>query len=696
MNRAHALSPVVVAFVSAAALALAGAAHAHKRFAKKEGVQCKECHQNPEGSGPRNLMGNYYAAKGTLPLDRSPETLRLVQSTVDRWMDALTAKPPVIVWPHAALATLASAPAPTYHDAPVDQIARRMSLDLRATMATPDEVKALLSGSVSLESYVDTLLGSPEFESTFLLYHRDVVRPRTGDYVTKPSYSLVQQHMVQGANVYQSTRLPKEALEHQCDASARVRVSPWWDRGGDYSACAQTASTQATVALDGHELRCDTDEGQASGKCGCGPYLVWCYPADVGKKVIGSMIDEGAQLAMEVVREGLPYSTLLTSSWTMLDGNLEVFYASLNHTTNALKDPDAKRPPHRVERDAALHAGVLTTPMYLNSFYNGRRWAQRTFESFLCHDVYPDFDLLDDTRDRGIPAVPYRDSPLLEPSLTVTESRACAACHLQLDGLARVKDRWDPFGQFHMTSPHGTEIADAAWFEGTLVHGLKEFGAALGASEPFHDCVVTQLWQHLVGHRFTAAEQAMRLQLNRTFVDSNLNFKTLIRAITRTAAYRSTANTKLMTKEQYARAMFRATQQTWKLGDKVAWETFYDKVGGMDYRKIEARDRRPQLGHSLVQMKAAAETCDALVTSELTHDKRRFIKRHDARTPPTPAELDDALAALYMRALSRPYDAVPEAERQLMRALFHDANDAPDGYRAVCAAVFGSADFAVY
>ena len=36
-----------------------------------------------------------------------------------------------------------------------------------------------------------------------------------------------------------------------------------------------------------------------------------------------------------------------------------------------------------------------------NFFYNGRRWSQRVFETFFCHDVFPDFDMLDDTIDAG-------------------------------------------------------------------------------------------------------------------------------------------------------------------------------------------------------------------------------------------------------------------------------------------------------
>jgi hypothetical protein len=83
-------------FVVALLLVAAVPAGAHKRFAKKEGVKCAECHMNPEGGGARNIIGQYYQAKGELPLDRTPQTMQLVQDTVDRWMLDVMARPPVI------------------------------------------------------------------------------------------------------------------------------------------------------------------------------------------------------------------------------------------------------------------------------------------------------------------------------------------------------------------------------------------------------------------------------------------------------------------------------------------------------------------------------------------------------------------------------------------------------------------------
>ena len=85
-------------------------AQAHKRFARKLGVDCIECHESPEGAGPRNIIGQYYQATGELPADRSPAMMKLVESTVDRWLLDLLSKPPTIRWRHTPLDALVEAP----------------------------------------------------------------------------------------------------------------------------------------------------------------------------------------------------------------------------------------------------------------------------------------------------------------------------------------------------------------------------------------------------------------------------------------------------------------------------------------------------------------------------------------------------------------------------------------------------------
>lgn len=685
------------------AMVTSSQAAAHKRFARKLGVECKECHTSPEGGGPRNLLGQYFQATGDLPVDRSPQTMKLVESTVDRWLLDVLSKPPTLRWRHVPLDQLSEEPAHVYTPASDATVLRRLSLDLRGTTPTEKELSQLVKGR-KLDAFVDEWLESKDFESTFFLYHKDLIRPRTGIFNTPVSFTRVGKQRGSGGEVWSSERLRTEKQDGACDSGRTKEVSPWWDRKSTVKVCEKTASEALTATAKGKVFRCDSDEGQASGLCGCGPHLVFCYADGIRDDVITSMKNEPAQLAMAVVKENRPYSEVLTADWTMLDGKLEVFYGKLWGDQASIADPDASKPWRHVERDPR-HSGVLSSPTMLNFFYNGRRWAQRTLEAFFCHETTPDFDLLDDTIDSGATvAVPYRDSPDLMPTQTVTEGRACAACHLQLDAVSRLKDRWDYFGGYHEVMP-GTRplpIPQSAIFEGQTIDGLDGLGKALGASPVFHDCATNQAWDHLLGHRFRADETATRRALVSRFEANGLNFKDLLRSIVQSPEYRSVENVKLMKKEQYVRALGRTTDVAWKVGEKSGWEIYYDKVGGMDYRKIEFRDVSPGMGHSLVQFKAAAESCHELVDREQKREKKERIWLSavaDVDDKPSDQQLDEALARLYAKAVTRPWGDVDDKEKVVMRDLFHTVQSkesTAQGWKALCAAMFASSDYALY
>jgi hypothetical protein len=220
--------------------------------------------------------------------------------------------------------------------------------------------------------------------------------------------------------------------------------------------------------------------------------------------------------------------------------------------------------------------------------------------------------------------------------------------------------------------------------------------------------VVTQAWTHLLGHRFTSSETAVRQQLLQQFERDGLKFKALLKAIIKTPEYRAKESTKLMKREQYAQAMRASTDVDWRVGGfagiatENGFDVHYDKVGGMDYRKIEFRDIRPGIGHSLVQFKAAAETCDALVDHERRKDppQRLWLTMiDDVRAMPTPAQIDDAISALTRVAVARPAAAIAPERRAVLRSLYDSVagkSGSIAGYTAVCTAVYGSADYALY
>jgi hypothetical protein len=698
-------APLMAVIAAVVVLVGTSPAEAHKRFARKEGVECKECHDDPAGGGPRNLIGQYYQASNSLPLDRSPTTMKAVEDTVDRWMWEVLAKPPTVRWPHRPLSEVQATEPPALKPAPTWMVLRRLSMDLRGGGLTEQEVKRLESGDLTIDKAIDEFMASADFQSTFTLYHKDIIRPRTGIFNTSVSLTKVGTGTVDGDTVYSSEALRGELTSSGCSSGRRKSMSPWWARKKPVLVCEGTANESVTAtSATGATIRCDTDAGQRSGQCGCGPHLVFCFPEGVRDSVIRSQKDEVARLAMELVNSDRPYTELLTSDWTMLDGKLEVFYAKLWGKLGQLKDADADRGWHRVERDPQ-HSGALSSPQMLNFFYNGRRWAERVMEAFMCHEVTPDFNFLDDIKDTGVDvAVPYRDSPDLMPSLTVTQGRACAACHMQLDAVARAKDRWDPFGAYYerMPTERALTIPQQTIFEGQLVDGLDGFGAALAKSETFHDCVVSQAWEHMTGHRFRPSETVTRRALVEQFRSNGFRFKSLVRDIVKSPHYQSLENQKLMNKELYSRAMGRTTDVAWKVGDKSGWEAYYDKLGAMDYRKIEFRDKRPGFGHALAQTKGAGESCSEFVTREAKRERKERLWLSAVGTVdamPSSSELDAILQRLYARGLGRPWSTVPAPQQQLYRDLFDRVakqHSAADGYRAVCTLLFASEEYAVF
>lgn len=671
---------------------VAGPAIAKKRFARKERKECKDCHFNPQGGGARNTLGLYYQGHRELPPEDATEDE--VKAAVDAWTASVAAAAPNVVWRYEPLDGRPDAAPPEY--TPIDdlQLLRRLSLDLRGAPPSPQDIEEVESGARTVEQKIAEYLGSEDFDRTFLLYHMDLVRPRTGIFNQKPSLSRLRRPKVGGVEVWSSTRFPTEVADGGCSPQNIVQVAPYWARHKQQPTCKRTADPRLVV--DGQ--RCDTVEGQASGRCGCGPHLVFCYRGNDFGRVKRSMRQEGARLAMEVVQSDRPYSEVLTADWTVRNGRLDHYYARLDGRLGELEDPDSNRGWRRVER-GPRHAGVLSTHMFLNFFYNGRRWSQRTFETFICHETTPDYDLLDDHR--GETFASYRPHPEAGPDMNVNAGRACAACHMQLDGLSRVKDRWDNFGRYY-EHPGGGGVPQSVRFLGTEVDGIGAFGDVLGHSDVFLDCAVNQLWDHMVGHRFRPDEIAERRRLLRAFKASKLNFKQLVREVALSDAYRARESSKLMRRELYWRSMERLTRSRWNVGERRGFDVFYDKVGGMDYRKIERRDLTPGQGHSLVQFKGAVETCDRMVDREAkeAQSERRMLRAvGDVGASPDADTLDALITDWNRRIYARRSEDVARADRALMVDVFRDVegdHGPSDGYKAMCSVFFASAEFAVY
>lgn len=691
---------VVIIIILLGGLFTSASISAREKYAKKEHVKCGYCHDNSSGGGPRNLNGLYYQATKKLPKGVNKEKINFV---VDSWLDEVAHQPPEVIWRYVPLDDLQGTLVSAYEPALDLTVLRRMSLDLKGELPEPDEVLALKSGVVSLEDKLETYLSSKDFIRNFNLYHRDVLRLRTGIHGTEPAYTKLNKRIVDGLEVFTSSRINGEETTGACKKSSLVQVEPYWDRSKKINVCAKTAKTTLKVKANKKgkykELRCDRISGQETGKCGCGPHLVFCYSDEVSMEVIHrDMKYESANVAMEIVKKEMPYSGVLTANWTMQNGRLEHYYARLTGHLNKLKDADWSKPWRKVNRPKR-HSGIITSPAYLNFNFNGRRWAQKTFEAFMCHEVFPDYDLLDDQESE--PLVSYLNHPQGDPNVNVTSGRACAACHLQLDGLSRVKDRWDWHGKYYKKT-NGKSVPQAIRFMGKYVDGVDSFGWVLSKSEVFHRCVVNQVWDHMLGHRFKPAEYGTLKDLVSKFQKSELNFKQLLRDVVETKEYRAKRSVKLMNRELYWRAMEQITGVKWEVGGRRGFDVYYDKVGGSDYRKIEKRDKAPGQGYSLVQFKAAAETCNKAVDRSLREtgkEQNLLYMGGDLSQVPDDKTLHKFINAWYIRIFSKSVDDVEKEKIGIYKKLFSKVSNeygVVQGYKALCTTMLASADFAIY
>jgi hypothetical protein len=71
----------------------------------------------------------------------------------------------------------------------------------------------------------------------------------------------------------------------------------------------------------------------------------------------------------------------------------------------------------------------------------------------------------------------------------------------------------------------------------------------------------------------------------------------------------------------------------------------------------------------------------------------------DVRVVPTSAQIDDAISAITRVAVARPASALPPQRRAVLHGLYDTVagkSGSIAGYTAVCTAVYGSADYALY
>jgi hypothetical protein len=357
------------------------------------------------------------------------------------------------------------------------QYLRRLSLDLRGRLPDVAEYKWVIETGQVSSAQIDDMIGGEGFVARMRRYHRDLLwtnirRQRlTGQTwrLTTPNRSSPAYWMNANnrATRYRGARISCLNRESSLDGDGAIQtwpgdepgvrqegwvwVAPYWDPDRRVKVCAfdaQEAMTGARTTGRGNApLNCGTTQGVNSTECGCGPGLRWCLTNVVQGMVNASWEEQLLRFTDAIVRDGRPYSEMLTSRQMQINGPIAHF---LRYQTMApgsalmvLGAMGYDIPQDLVfsETDrwvdvvrSPMHAGVLTLPAFLAKFQSNRGRTNRFYHAFRCEAFQ--------APPGGLPST---DDPCHDED-NLTKRCGCSYCHVSIEPVAAHWGRWTQAG----------------------------------------------------------------------------------------------------------------------------------------------------------------------------------------------------------------------------------------------------------
>lgn len=251
-----------------------------------------------------------------------------------------------------------------------------------------------------------------------------------------------------------------------------------------------------------------------------------------------SVGDEPLQLIKEVVASDLPWTSILTADWTMMNQELASVYP-----VEFTEEGDGWRRAKYL--DGRPPAGVLMGNglwwRYETSKNNASRArANQISRIFLCQD-YLDKEISFDF------SFDLEDENAFENA--VQENASCHSCHVSLDPLASFLG-----GVFVPRKSGAQEMIyyhperEGIWqmqtgippsYYGNQGRDLQDLAQLIAKDPLFVQCTVKQVTEHFWGIDGGIEEQQSFLSLRETFLAEDLNIKRLVKEIVSTPRYQS-------------------------------------------------------------------------------------------------------------------------------------------------------------
>ena len=265
-----------------------------------------------------------------------------------------------------------------------------------------------------------------------------------------------------------------------------------------------------------------------------------------------------------VVRNDRPFSEILTADYTVVNADSALVYGLDPSFQDRTNERDLQQQQVMIQRTEGAvpvpHAGLLTTPAFLNRFptsptNRSRHRARKIYEFFLATDIL---------KSGARPLDPLAATSFNNPT---RDDPQCNGCHRQIDPIAggflkwneRDMERLEPMQSWHteMVAPgFGQEVMDTSDYG----DALQWLGARIVADPRFVLATVYTAYEALTGHEplsypraeepgdFDAKLSAWEAQdatfraVGQRFVEENMNFKTVVRELVLSPYFRA-ANT---------------------------------------------------------------------------------------------------------------------------------------------------------
>lgn len=357
---------------------------------------------------------------------------------------------------------------------------------------------------------------------------------------------------------------------------------------------------------------------------------------------------EPLELINYVVRNNRPFTEILTADYMMVNPFSARSYSLQTESFADSSDPNEFHP---VQLGDHPHAGILTSPMFLNRYPTTQTNRNRG-RARVVFDIFLDTDIL------AIEGVRPGNSVDLTTPIPTINNPECSKCHSVLDPVASLFQNWSYKGQYRPARLEGGWYSDMESrgfngeqmpLAGNIDASLQWLGRKIAEDPRFPRAVTRMLITGLTGREPLKAPTdetadpallnafiAQRTALNgiqQKFIDDNYNLKTLVAEIMLSPYWRAsglvsgapieehavTGSSQLLTPEQLDRKIYRLLGFEWRgsmdnyyKDIDSSWASqlgrrYHQIYGGIDSDTVTTRLRSPNGLMVAMQLRMANE-----------------------------------------------------------------------------------------